>query len=172
MAAIDYGAMVFLNGRRVYASYLYPEVLFADLKIICYKHWCEISMRGELALDLYGVYERKEGVSIFDLPRNRISAHYRIGDYMIHVKEITPGVQRLNVSHNGMHLTILYGYGIDNNPKVWHDIKVRYLGKYRARIVDKEIAKASIPSSWRHAAWCCGLKCAARTNKKNQGESE
>lgn len=142
MAAIDYGAMVFLNGRRVYESYLYPEVLFADLKIVCYKHWCEISMRGELALVLYGVYERKDGISMFDLPRHRISAHYRIGGkYTIHVKEITPGVQRLKISHNGMHLTILYGYGIDNNPKVWGKTKVLYLGKYRAKIVDKEIAK-------------------------------
>lgn len=146
MAAIDYGAMVFLNGRRIYANQLYPEVVFADLKIVCYKHWCEISIGGELALDLYGVYERKDGVSMFDLPRNRISAHYRIGDkYMIHVKEVTPGVQRLKVSHDGMHLTILYGYGIDNNPKVWDKTKVLYLGKCRAKIVDKELAKAARP---------------------------
>lgn len=173
MAAIDYGAMVFLNGWRVYASYLYPEVLFADLKIICYKHYCEISLGDELVLDLHGVYERKPGSTVFDFYGHRISAHYNIGDkYMVHVKEITPGVQRLKVSHNGMHLTILYGYGIDNNPKVWQDLKVRYLGKYRVRIVDKAISKASMPSAWRRGVtkWYSGLK--KTYSKKNQGESE
>lgn len=173
MAAIDYGTMVFLNGRRIYANQLYPDVMFADLKIVCYKRNCEISLGDELVLDLHGIYECKPGSTVFDFCGHRISAHYNIGGkYMVHVKEITPGVQRLKASHNGMHLTILYGYGIDNNPKVWHDLKVRYLGKYRARIVDKAIAKASIPSLWRHAEWCCGLKCEARTNEKNQGESE
>ena len=173
MAEIDYGTMVFLNGRRIYENQLYPEVMFADLKIVCYKHYCEISLGDELVLDLHGVYERKPGSTVFDFYRHRISAHYNIGGkYMVHVKEITPGVQKLKVSHNGMQLTILYGYGIDNNPKVWNDIKVRYLGKYRARIVDKAISKASMPSAWRHAEWCCGLKCEARTNEKNQGESE
>lgn len=152
MAAIDYGVMVFLNGRRIYENQLYPDVKFADLKIVCYKHYCEISLGDEILLDLHGVYERKPGSTVFDFYGHRISAHYNIGGkYMVHVKEITPCVQRLNVSHNGMYLTILYGYGIDNNPKLWHDFKVRYLGKYRARIVDKAIAKASIPSSWRHA---------------------
>ena len=151
MAAIDYGTMVFLNGRRIYENQLYPEVMFADLKIVCYKHHSEISLGDELVLDLHGVYERKPGSTVFDFYGHRISAHYNIGGkYMVHVKEITPGVQRLKVSHNGMHLTILYGYGIDNNTKVWQDIKVRYLGRYRARIVDKEISKASMPSAWRH----------------------
>lgn len=151
MAAIDYGTMVFLNGIRIYENQLYPEVMFADLKVVCYKHYCEISLGDELVLDLHGVYERKPGSTVFDFYGHRISAHYNIGGkYMVHVKEITPGVQRLKVSHNGMHLTILYGYGIDNNPKVWHDIKVRYLGRYRARIVDKAISKASMPSARRH----------------------
>lgn len=159
MAAIDYGTMVFLNGRRIYENQLYPEVMFADLKIVCYKHYCEISLRDELVLDLHGVYERTPGSTVFDFYGHRISAHYNIGDkYMVHVKEITPGVQRLKVSHGGMRLTVLYGYGIDNNPKVWDETKVLYLGKHRATVVDKEISKIK-------RSFC-------RCRQNDEGESE
>ena len=142
MAAIDYGAMVFLNGRRVYESYLYPEVQFFDLLIRPYKTRCDITARGEIVKELWGV-DYWDDVWGVGMGKKRISAHYTISGYTIHVREICPRVYRMKISHGGNHLTMIYGYGIDNQMKVWNKIKVRYLGKCRAKIVDKELAKAA-----------------------------
>lgn len=139
MAAIDYGVVVFQNGKQLYGDRLYPDVRFGRLKIACYKARASISINGSNVLWLFGLWQEQNIDSEY-----RKSAHFKIdGGYTVHVKEICPGVYRLKCSEDGQHLTIIYGYGIDPNWKVWNKIKVRYLGKYRAKIVDREITKAA-----------------------------
>lgn len=138
MAGIDYGVVVFQNGNQLYGDQLYPDVEFGPLKIACYKARANFSINKSNVLWLYGLWEEQNPGSEY-----RKSTHFKIGEYAIHVKEVVPSVYRIKCSKDGQHLTIIYGYGIDPNWKVWNKIKVRYLGKYRAGIVDREIRKAA-----------------------------
>lgn len=139
MAGIDYGVVVFQNGKQLYGDRLYPDVEFYDLKIVCYKSWVDISLGEKNVISLWQTYVWNRA----DLASRTKSAHFEIeGGYTIHVKEIYPCVYRLKCSRDGQHLTIIYGYGIDPNWKVWKRVKVRYLGREGARKVDNEFRRA------------------------------
>lgn len=138
MAGIDYGVVVFQNGKQLYGDRLYPDVRFGPLRITCYKSRASVSINGSNVLWLFGLWQEQNIDSEY-----RKSAHFKIdGGYTIHVKEIYPGVYRLKCSEDGQHLTIIYGYGIDPNWKVWNRIKFKYLGREGARKVDNEFRRA------------------------------
>ena len=134
MAAIDYGVMCFLNGQQIYGDKLYPEIEFHGATIECYKYGCIFSVNGKKN-KFYGASEAHRYLDC------RKSGRYKIGDFFIHIKELCVGIYRMTVSINGEHLTIIYGYVIYNKIQIWNKIKVKYLGKERARIVDREIIK-------------------------------
>lgn len=68
--------------------------------------------------------------------RNRKSKRFECGSVNIHLKEISDGTYHMSFQYKGDFYNIIYGYGIDNYPEVWHKIKNRYLGKKEARKVD------------------------------------
>ena len=139
MAGIDYGVVVFQNGKQLYGDRLYPDVEFFELIISCYKGRASISLNGSKVIWLYGLWEEQKPYSEY-----RKSARFKIGAYVVHVKEIYPRVYRLKCSNAGQHLTIIYGYGIDPNWKVWNRVKVKYLGREGARKVDNEFRRAGL----------------------------
>ena len=138
MAGLDYGVMVFRDGKQIYTDRLYPDIEVGDFKICCYKWWVDIKSRGGVAAysgtrqserKLYEYYTVK-------------SVWFRCDGTQFHLDEVCEGVYRLRFSFDDRHYTIIYGYGIDNDMDVWNDIKVLYLGKVRARKVDRAIEKA------------------------------
>lgn len=68
--------------------------------------------------------------------KNRKSRWLSFGGVTIHLKEVANWVYHMSFHYNGDNYHIVYGYGIDPSPAVWHRIKVRYLGKRVARKVD------------------------------------
>lgn len=68
--------------------------------------------------------------------RNRKSKWFECGGVNIHLKEITERSHLMSFQYKGDFYNIIYGYGIDSNPEIWHKIKNRYLGKKGARKVD------------------------------------
>lgn len=130
MAAIDYGAVVFRNGERMYEDEMFPAVQINGLTFQFYKYWCEVS-NGQ---SIFGVAGWEAGT--------KKVAYYQEGGVRFRIKEICPRVLKFQASFNGDHFTVIYGYGIDHDMHTWDRIKVQYLGKERARAVDREFARA------------------------------
>lgn len=139
MAGLDYGVMVFRNGEQIYKDRLYPDVEVNDIKISCYKCWCDIKTRCD-AISFFQAYQDKPNLNLRYDPK---STWFRSGGFNFHLDEVCWDVYRLRFSIDDQHYTIIYGYGIDNDMDVWDKIKVLYLGKKRARAVDRAISKAN-----------------------------
>lgn len=142
MAAIDYGVMAFCNGEQIYSDDLYPviEIESGGYSIECYKYICKIFKNADIFIEYYEA-ELADKYS-FDGSKKK-SAWFSDNEIVFHIKEVCDGVYRLTFGIDGKHYVILYGYGIDNNKAIWDLVKVRYLGKKRAKAVDREIWKAT-----------------------------
>ena len=68
--------------------------------------------------------------------RKHKSKRFECGGVNIHMKEISDDVYHMSFQYKGDFYNIIYGCGIDSSPKIWHKVKVRYLGKKVARKVD------------------------------------
>lgn len=138
MAGLDYGVMVFRDGTQIYENELYPSVIVDDdrLQISCYKVWCEIKCACDSAsyfkTEIAGNYPYGNAKSVW----------FTCGKFRFHIDEVCESVFRLRFNAENSHYTVIYGYGIDNDMKIWNKIKVRYLGKFRARAVDRAIQRA------------------------------
>jgi len=146
MAAIDYGALVFKNGEQIMQDKLFPVLEIGPVSIGCYKVWCNmkpvganwdmVSIRGTQVSFL-----DETGKAIYCDDRDHKSIH-EIFPIEYHIKELTPRVFRFRTSRNGDHYTIIYGYGIDNDPRVWNRVKHIYHNKRDAAIIDRQIERA------------------------------
>lgn len=125
MAGIDYGAVVFKNGKRYKETHLYPQI--DELGISFYKCCVENLTNGE---DYHWFYGEK---FVEKIVFNGIN---------IKVKTLIKNdVYTAEIFHNGDRYNILFGYGIDCDMRVWNKIKNIYLGKQNAKKVDKWLKK-------------------------------
>ena len=69
------------------------------------------------------------------------SARLVVGGVSIHIKEIAPNISWARFSYKGDHYDVVYGYGIDHDRNTWNEIKVSYLGRKCARLVDRVFNK-------------------------------
>lgn len=119
MAGIDYGTIVFKNGKRYKEESLYPTI--DELGITFYKYY----VTTQDGYDGYCFYDDKKFVIETVCNGVRIKA-----------RKLLDSVFTAEIFHGGDRYNIIFGYGIDNNLKTWDRIKVMYLGKRGARKVD------------------------------------
>lgn len=138
MAGLDYGVVVFRDGHQLYADRLYPDIEVGDFKIMCYKVWADIKYRTG-TVSYFGALQSER-----ELYQNEKvkSVYFRCDGTQFHIDEVCDSVYRLRFTFDDQHYTVIYGYGIDNDWDVWNNIKVMYLGKRRAKQVDRAIEKA------------------------------
>lgn len=142
MAAIDYGVMVWMNGRRYYKDFLYPKIYLENgLMIQCYKRYADIFEAGNTKplLIFSGAVRRYGGV--FN-DNHAVSVRFSMNGARFHIKYLGYGVYQMKVSVGMNHYTIIYGYGIDNEIETWNRCKLDYLGRKGAKEIDKAIYKA------------------------------
>lgn len=130
MAGIDYGAVIFKNGKRYKEENLYPKI---DELGICFYKCCVENLTDDN--DYYWFYgETADG-------REKFAEEVVFNGLKIKVKKICNSVFTATIFHNGDRYNILFGYGIDCNMRVWNKIKNIYLGKQNAKKVDKWLKK-------------------------------
>lgn len=126
MAAIDYGTVVFKNGKRYKPEDLCP-VIDELGGIVFYK--CSLQ------------YDDTSQEGVWFNVANKISFHFEFAGASWHVKKICPGVYHARGTANGDLYDIIFGCGIDSQKWIWNEFKVEYLGKKNARKVDKILAE-------------------------------
>lgn len=120
MACIDYGTVIFKNGKRYKADELFPVI--DGLDIIFYK--CCVEDLNENVHRWFG----------FD---NKKSYRFCHNNNNYWVKEICDRVYSCSVYDGQDRYFIIFGYGIANGKECWDDIKNIYLGKKNAKKVDR-----------------------------------
>lgn len=75
----------------------------------------------------------------FDEFVGRKSVHLSANGIDVRVRKVCPGIYWARFVYGGNHYNVIFGYGIDTNPRVWNSVKVRYLGKADSKSVDKLI---------------------------------
>lgn len=163
MAMIDYGAVVFKNGvcqnPSEFIMDMQKSVGWSDsdgpdrertdgnfmvyagdehLTVAAYKYYCRILSEKSVALELWGS-------APFGSEKRHKSYRFSVGDTSFCLRELgnCSRVLWLQFSYKGDHYNVVYGYGIDPDPKVWNDVKVRYLGKKLAQQVDRLYSRIS-----------------------------
>lgn len=142
MAAIDYGVMVWMNGRRVCKDFLYPKIYFENgLMIHCYKQYADIYEVGNTdPLRSFSGAVRCDGGVLQD--NHAVSVRFSMNGARFHIKHLGYNVYQMKVSIGMNHYTIIYGYGVDNEIETWNRCKRDYLGRKGAKEIDKAIYKA------------------------------
>lgn len=104
-----------------------------DITLAFYKRWLRVKLNQgkEICIELWCNYNSQH---------NHMSHTYKLEDYKIHVKTVVKyKVFLCDVTIDGHHYHVIYGYGIDPNMIVWNNVKNIYLGKRDARKVDNLI---------------------------------
>ena len=149
MAMIDYGAVVFKNGRQInhdmfmdmqeavgWESVPYKGNYFAyvgdrELTFCFYKHYCGVVVNGRQTQSLYGA-----DCSYND--RGHMSYRGEANGIPYHIRNVGGrNVWLFSARYKGDTYNVIYGYGIDVDRKCWNRIKVRYLGRKASRAVDR-----------------------------------
>lgn len=157
MAMIDYGAVVFKNGvcqnPGEFIMDMQKSVGWSDsdrlgqertdgnfmvyagdehLTVATYKYFCRVLSEKSVALELWG------SAPLGSEERHK-TYHFSIGGTLFCLRALGDcgRVLWLQFSYKGDHYNVVYGYGIDPDPKVWNAVKVRYLGKKLAQQVDR-----------------------------------
>ena len=121
-----------LNGNHIDGNY-YAYVGDEHLTLAFYKTHVVFCVNKKSTFKVWGTR--------FDGRRHK-SARFDFCGVSINIKHLGDSVYVMKFSYNGSHYTVVYGYGIDPNMRVWDKIKVEYLGKRLARDVDKVYARA------------------------------
>ena len=67
-------------------------------------------------------------------------SNYHVGEiYDFHLKHLGHNVNVLRFSVCGDNYTVVYGFGIDDNKRIWNKIKADWLGKRLSRKIDRII---------------------------------
>ena len=147
MAMIDYGAVVFKNGKRI------NHDMFMDMQEA-------VGWSGEPDGD-YFVYVGDSHVTVCFyktyfvvflnggkvdavLPGDWRSIQREYDGAKVRVKRIADWVFHFSMKYNGDRYHVIYGYGIDPDKKVWDHVKVDYLGKNVSRKVDRLMGKLEV----------------------------
>lgn len=121
MAAIDYGCLVFKNGSRYKENELYPYI--DELDVQFYKTY---------------MFDKAENNEVF-FDGEKYSYRITFNNILFRVKKLCDRVYTAYATHEGNRFSIVFGYGIDNNIRIWNKCKIMYLGKTNARKVDNWI---------------------------------
>lgn len=122
-----------------YFAYIGDE----EFTVAFYKNSIVIAINKERVGDIFCNYEFSKVPNSHgyrDYIRHK-SKTWNIGGHDIHVKEISSRVHLATIYYKGDRYNVIYGYGIDPTPRVWNQIKVRYLGKRVSNKVDRLIEK-------------------------------
>ena len=155
MSMIDYGAVVFKNGKRTNFEF------FEDmLKSV---GWEDDSINGNyfayIGDDAFTLAFYKTGVHVLVNKEfadhvwecgyrhwgdpDRVSYRESYGDVTFHIKHVCRNVYHLSMAYKGDYYHVVYGCGIDPDKSVWDKVKADYLGKSGAKKVDGLYKKLS-----------------------------
>lgn len=146
MAIIDYGALAFCNGKQIKPDERFPTIEIGPVWFEFCKDWCNIrTTKSDILIARYHKADfcvcSPSGEFWFWNGMNKKSTH-EIFPVETHVKELCDGVYRLRATWNGNRYTVIYGSGIDNDPKVWNRVKYRYHSRKNVRRIERAIALA------------------------------
>ena len=146
MAIIDYGALAFCNGKQIQGDKLFPIVEIGPVSLEFCKYGCDIrATKSDILIAKYYKADfcvcTPDGECWFWHGLNKKST-YEVFPVETHVKEICDGVFRLRTTWNGSRYTVIYGLGIDNDPKIWNRVKYNYHNKKNVRKIERAIALA------------------------------
>lgn len=122
-----------------YFAYIGDE----EFTVAFYKEMVVVAVNKEIVGDIFCNYEFSEVLDsdgCHSYIRHK-SKTWNIGGHDIHVKEVSPSVFTATIYYKGDRYNVIYGYGIDPTPRVWNQVKVRYLGKRVSTKVDRLIEK-------------------------------
>lgn len=128
MATIDYGVVVFKNGKRYKEEELFPYI---DELNVCF---CKTYMHYPLSGLPNG---GEDGYYWFGYGDGKKSYRFTHNGSNYYVKEICDRVYRCQVNDvDGNRFFIILGYGIDNDKCLWNDIKYIYHNKKSVRKIE------------------------------------
>lgn len=134
MGVIDYGVLVWKNGKRYKRNENSSEYWFCP-------------NIDELGLDPWQNTFKKANTSKIEICfRDWGDCRYKVlhtdyNDAHFDMKEICDKVYLTRIRNGSDHYVVLSGYGIDCNKSSWDSCKAKYLGKKNAAKVDKIINK-------------------------------
>lgn len=159
MAMIDYGALVFHNGKLLNENQFFMEmqdsvgwndegnqdclngnyfayVGDAEATVAFYKYYCEFSYEFNNCRTDYFAWWKKEC-------KNCCVANVDYRGMKIKFRKITDGasVTDAEIHYKDKIYHVIFGYGIDCNLKVWNEIKCRYVGVTNAKKIDNLILR-------------------------------
>ena len=153
MAFIDYGAVVFKNGKQVnfdlfgdmlkmvgwtdadqtphvdgnYFAYIGDE----HLTVCFYKSRVLVLVDGEAAFEDWCGYGGERSI------RHEIGGSFGRVGVLTHARSVGLDVWHFHMMYKGDSYHVVFGYGIDPEKRVWDRVKVAYLGKRLSRKVDR-----------------------------------
>ena len=148
MAIVDYGTVVFKDGKQVQKDKRFGVLELGGIRFEFYKVWCEAyNSDGEVIASYINTNPvRLLGVeyAITDLSEWSVkkSSHFYISGIAANIKELLPRVFRFQTSYDGHYYTVVYGYGIDPDYKIWEQTKRIYHNKRSVEIIDRQIERA------------------------------
>lgn len=124
MAAVDYGTVIFKNGRRYKADELFP--IIDELDLYFYKHL---------------MMHDGQSWGFLDDPRKK-AHHLSFDGIKCKVNEIARGVYKATIFGGGDRYSVVFGYGIDPDADLWEKfVKPRYYSKRDARKVSNVLRR-------------------------------
>lgn len=117
----DGNYFVYIGDKHITVCfYKYSCVIYEDGAEVAHIWDCDerMSVRGEV-----GVHQDEHG--------------WEVSDGVYHIKRLGRGVYHFTMQYKGDVYHVVYGYGIDNNKRVWDRIKNEWVGKKTAKKVDR-----------------------------------
>ena len=125
MSAIDYGVIVFKNGKRYKEEELFPYI--DELNVSFCKTYMQYPLEGFPDTNVYW----------FGYGDDKKSYRFTHNGSNYYVKEICDRVYRCQTNDvDGNRFFIVFGYGIDNDKNLWDDIKYIYHSKNSIRKIE------------------------------------
>ena len=140
MASIDSGAVAFHGRERILKNNKFPTLVFDQVRFTFYKTFCSAYVgdgRGVQLFQLVGADLCSVGENQFGAPKSKKkSIRLTCFGVNVHVRELAPLVYVFRADCSGEHYTVVYGYGIDNDPEIWNATKRIYHTKRVAGLID------------------------------------
>lgn len=116
------------DNKRLDHNY-YAYVGDKGLTLSFYKSWMAVAVDGVRLDGLYPRFYESSSVK---------SHHYNFNGTKVDIKSIYGNsILLARFKYNGDFYRVIFGYGIDTSKRVWDNVKVRYVGKKIAKMVDK-----------------------------------
>lgn len=130
---VDCHGVEHLYDHKLLNNNYYAYVGDKNLTLCFYKSWMAVAVNGKRIDGIFPSYNEYRSVK---------SHHYDFNGTKVDVKSIDGNsILMATLKYNGDSYKIIFGYGIDNEKRVWNKAKYRYLGKKVAKKVDKILDK-------------------------------